>query len=182
MILSIHQPNFLPWYQYFKKIQSCDVFVILKHCQFEKNNYQNRFSFNNEWQTMSVNKGNDLLCEKLYTQPDYDWIKIKKRLFKYQKQLSFFDQCICKNLCDTNICIIQKICDILDIKTKIVFDYPTNFTSSERLLDICKTHKATTYLSGPSGKKYLNLNLFKDQNIQVEFFHSENKKHILEIL
>jgi hypothetical protein len=61
MILSIHQPNFLPWYQYFEEIQSCDVFVILKHCQFEKNNYQNRFSFNNEWQTMSVNKGNDLL-------------------------------------------------------------------------------------------------------------------------
>lgn len=182
MIISIHQPNFLPWYQYFKKIQSCDIFVILKYCQFEKNNYQNRFSFNNEWQTMSVNKGNDLLCEKIYTQPEYDWVKIKKRLFKYQKQLSLFDQCISKNLCDTNICIIQKICDILDIKTKIVFDYPTGLTSSERLLDICKHHKATTYLSGPSGKKYLNLDLFKNHDIQVNYFSCEDKRHILEMI
>jgi hypothetical protein len=182
MIISIHQPNFLPWCQYFEKISKSDIFVILKHCQFEKNNYQNRFYFNNDWQTMSVNKGNDIIIEKKYTQPNYDWNKIKKRLFKYQKQLSIFDECITENLSETNICIIKKICNILKIKTKIVCDYPSNLSKTERLLDLCKFYGAAKYLSGPSGINYLDINIFESEKIDVEFFKSDNKKHILEIL
>jgi hypothetical protein len=182
MIISIHQPNFLPWVQFFEKIEKSDIFIILKNCQFEKNNYQNRFLFNNIWQTMSVNKGNDFIFNKKYTQPEHDWTKIKKRLFKYEKQLSKFDNCISINLAETNICIIKKVCDILNIKTKIVFDYETELTKSERLVDLCKTYGASTYLSGPSGKKYLNIETFNEAKIKVDFFHSENKKHILEIL
>jgi len=182
MIISIHQPNFLPWYQYFEKISNCDVFVILKYCQFEKNNYQNRFFFNNDWQTMSVNKGNDPIIDKKYIQSNYDWNKIKKRLFKYEKQLSIFDNNITDNLAETNISIIVKICDILQIKTKIVYDYPSNLSKTERLLDLCKFYGASKYLSGPSGINYLNLNLFQDEKIDVKFFKSDNKKHVLEIL
>ena len=40
MRISIHQPNFVPWYPFFQKIQQCDKFIILTHCQFEKNGYQ----------------------------------------------------------------------------------------------------------------------------------------------
>ena len=51
MRVSIHQPNFVPWYPFFQKIKEVDVFVILKECQFEKNGYQNRFNFNDKWYT-----------------------------------------------------------------------------------------------------------------------------------
>ena len=46
MRVSIHQPNFVPWYPFFQKIKEVDKFIILKECQFEKNGYQNRFNFN----------------------------------------------------------------------------------------------------------------------------------------
>ena len=53
MKISIHQPNFVPWYPFFQKIQQCDKFIILTHCQFEKNGYQNRFNFNDKgWVTL----------------------------------------------------------------------------------------------------------------------------------
>ena len=182
MIISIHQPNFLPWYQYFEKIKNSDIFIILGHCQFEKNNYQNRFYFTDMWQTMSVNKGNELIINKKYTQPEYDWVKIKKRLFKYAKKLDYFDNCINESLFYTNVNLIKKICNLLDVKTQIIYDEPTNLNSSERLLQLCIKHKASVYLSGPSGKTYLDTNIFQQNNISVDFFHSDNKKHILEIL
>ena len=56
MIVSIHQPNFMPWYPYFQKMQQADIFVVLENCQFEKNGFQNRFNMNNTWYTMSTTR------------------------------------------------------------------------------------------------------------------------------
>jgi hypothetical protein len=38
----------MPWYPFFEKMQQADVFILLGHCQFEKNGFQNRFSINNK--------------------------------------------------------------------------------------------------------------------------------------
>src|SRR6185295_10483326 len=42
MIVAIHQPHFLPWQGYFERMQKADVFILLDHVQFERQNYQNR--------------------------------------------------------------------------------------------------------------------------------------------
>ena len=42
MIVSIHQPEHLPWLGYFDKARQADVHVTLDHVQFAKNNWQNR--------------------------------------------------------------------------------------------------------------------------------------------
>ena len=179
MKISIHQPNFMPWYPFFEKIEQADRFIILSHCQFEKNNFQNRFFFEDFWQTLSVKKGMDDIVYKQYNNVQYDWQKIKKRLFKYRYILDKFDDCIVDSLFVTNTNIILKICKILDIKTDIVMDYPSSFDKTQRLLELCKFYGASTYLSGPSGKKYLDEKIFTENNINIEYFHSENKCAIL---
>ena len=69
---------------------------------------------------------------------------------------------------------------MLDIETEIVLDYPTNLKGTDRLVDICKTMKATEYISGPSGKNYLELRKFGD--IKVTYHTNVLKRSILEIL
>ena len=47
MIVSIHQPQYMPWLPYFSKIASCDTFVFLDDVQFQKNGIQNRNQLKN---------------------------------------------------------------------------------------------------------------------------------------
>lgn len=42
MIIGIHQPHFFPWLGYLDRMCRCDLFVLLDHVQFERQNYQNR--------------------------------------------------------------------------------------------------------------------------------------------
>ena len=182
MKISIHQPNFIPWYPFFQKIEEADIFIILRNCQFEKNNYQNRFNANNQWYTMRVKKGLEDIKDKKYINPLYDWNKIKKGFPKIKNITENFDDCFSENLSETNSNIIIKACNLLNIKTKIVFDYPTPLKSTERLVDLCEHYEATEYISGLGGKKYLNLELFKEKNIKISFQKNLIKKPLFEIL
>src|SRR5450755_3257036 len=42
MIVSIHQPQYLPWIPYFSKIKQSNLFVVLDDVQYQKNGLQNR--------------------------------------------------------------------------------------------------------------------------------------------
>ena len=184
MIITIHQPNFFPYYPFFQKMEDANIFVILKHCQFEKNNFQNRFNKDDKWYTMSVNKGLDPIWTKTYLNPEKDWMRIKNMLPEYKNVLKIFDDCVDENLSRMNSNIIFRIRDILNIDTEIVFDYHTELKGTERLVDICLRNEATTYISGISGSKYLDLSQFDKNGIRVVFQDESKmiKKPIIDIL
>ena len=57
--ISIHQPVYLPWLGFIKKIMSSEIFVFLDDVQFEKNGWHNRnkikTSTGDIWLTVPVN-------------------------------------------------------------------------------------------------------------------------------
>lgn len=183
MKITIHQPNFIPWYPFFQKIQEADIFVLLTECQFEKGGYQNRF-FLEKWHTMSVQNKFEPIKNKQFINSKKDWNKIRENLKKYDKVLKLFDKHITDNLLETNISIINEIIKILDIKTKICLDYPTDLKSTERLIDICKKYNCDTYISGIGGKEYIDTKKFTDFNIKLEFQKEQEmiKTSILDVL
>jgi len=172
MRIAIHQPNFIAWMPYFQKIQESDAFVFLGHCQYEKGNYQNRFNVGDKWHTMQVSKGKlkDTILEKQYKDPLNDWIKI---LEKYPK-LNVFTEYINESLYNTNTEIIKRVCELMDINATFLEDYKTSFKGTQRLVDICLHYGAKEYLSGISGRHYLDVSLFKHHGIKV-VFQNENK-------
>jgi hypothetical protein len=184
MKIAIHQPNFFPWLPFFLKMQAADKFVILNHCQFEKNNYQNRFFYRDSWQTMSVHKGLDSIISKKYVNPIEDWSKIKKRLFDKSLLMNKFDHCITENLAITNSNLISAVASELKISTDILFDSETDLKSTDRLIWICKNLGADVYIAGSGGKNYMDLKKFEEANIEVIFQETsdQEKIHILDVL
>lgn len=182
MIITIHQPNFIPWYPFFQKIEQSDVFVLLGHCQYEKSGYQNRFNLENSWHTMSVNSGKHTIKNKTYVNHEKDWNKIKINLKKYATILDELDVHISNDLYQTNSSIIKHLIQKLGIKTKVVEDYHTDLTSSKRLLDICKRFEATTYIAGQGGKNYLDESIFKENGINIVYQEDYLKVHVLDYL
>jgi len=162
MTVSIHQPNFVPYYGFFQKMMQSDIMVIMCHCQFEKNNYQNRFK-THQWNTMRVSKKTEDIVHKKYLSPLTDWSK----MLETHPELEVFNDCINEELVSTNLSIILRAKEILNIKTMILIDGPTNLTGTDRLIDIVKRAGGDTYLSGISGRNYLDLPKFGD--IKVNF-------------
>ena len=131
---------------------------------------------------MSTKKGLTPINTKTYLNPQKDWNKIKTNLSQYKDILNQLDSCINDDLFLTNSKIIEKLTQMLGYNTEILYDYPTKLKSTERLVDICSHYGATEYLSGISGKNYLDLSLFKNKGIKVKFQENSIKTHTLELL
>ena len=59
----------------------------------------------------------------------------------------------------------------MGIDTKITWsdDYDPTGGKTERLVSLCKQAGATTYLSGPAARAYLEEGLFKSENIELQY-------------
>jgi hypothetical protein len=172
MILTCHQCNFFPYEGVIEKIRKSDIFVALGYVQFSRGNYHNRFRLHDRWYTMSVNQRLEPLVSKMYTDLN-DWQRIKRRLPQYAEILDEFDEDVevgCNVLVETNFRIIERICRKLGIHTMLVRDVPVDeVDASARLAELCRLHGAKTYLSGPSGLKYLNCDEFARRGVLVSF-------------
>lgn len=171
MRVAIHQPNFMPWLPFLDKLASVDVFVVMSQCQFDRRGYQSRFMQDGQWHSMSVLNKREPICMKRYLDPEYHWKVIKKQLPGFLRELVFFDACVSESLLEMNRGILLRAVGLFGIKTKIVDDFPSELTGTSRLVDLCKTHGATTYVSGMGAKDYMEMELFEEAGIAVEFLN-----------
>ncbi|MCM8819267.1 MAG: WbqC family protein [Candidatus Omnitrophica bacterium] len=193
MIVSVHQPQYLPWLGYFHKIANSDCFVFLDCVQYKKREFQNRNRIRTKdgwvWLTVPViskDKENQLICQ-VKINNDFPWqrkhlnsIKLSYKEAPYFfSYIGFFEEVYSKkwlNLIDLNLAIINFLLEKFSIKTPIKFLSQLNIksTKTERIIEICKSLGADTYLSGIGGKDYLDEELFKKNNIKLiyqEFKH-----------
>lgn len=182
MRVAIHQPNLVPWRPFFQKMAAVDYFVLLTFAQFNREHYQHRFKYQDKWYTMGVENVRHIapICARRYANPHEDWAKIKRRLPQYAAWFSQFDDCIQPQLCPTNCAIIYRMAAALGIKTNIILDPVPNSTGTDRLIEICRAVKATTYLAGRSGANYMEADKFKAAGIELEYQVVTDTRHVFE--
>lgn len=193
MIVSIHQPQFLPWLGYFDKIYKSDAFVFLDNAQYKKNEYQNRNKIRSKngtfWLTVPViiknrfgQKINEVEINNLvdWERKHIESIKQNYNKAKHFLEYKFFiDELYSKKwnkLVDINTFTVLSILKILGIERQIYFELQLNITESktDRLIEICKKLDADTYLSGIGAREYLEEEKFKNAGIKLvyqEFIH-----------
>lgn len=193
MIMSAHQPAYLPWLGYFDKIKRSDIFVFLDTVQYEKNSFTNRNKIKTKdgpiWLSIPVIKTNHLnkIMSEMIIDNTSHWQKkhISSIQMSYSKALNYKDlfpklrDLYDKNyesLVDATWDHLLFWLDILDIHTKIVKSSSLGIQSkkSDFVLDLCKAVGANYYISGMLGRDYLETNMFEKEGIKVEF---QNYQH-----
>ena len=190
MIISIHQPQYLPWLPYYSKIARSDIFVFLDDVQYQKNGFQNRNELKNSngrfWLTVPVSAHlGDKLNEVKIVNNGWPKKHVKSFSMNYAKS-SFFEYFIdqiqpileqeSKRLVELNIKIIDNICrQFFKINTRIIrqTDLELSGKGSKLILDICKKLGARKYLSGIGGKNYIDENEFEENGIEIDYMDNE---------
>lgn len=190
MIISIHQPQYIPWLPYFLKIAKSDLFVFLDSVDFQKNGLQNRNKIKTvhgrNWLTIPINHNSGQKISQTTTSVKVNWkrkhfqtLKIcygKSDFFSlYEPYLMSFYEQDWGNLADLNIALTLKMMVWLGIDTPTLksSDMGIKTTASELVLDICRKNGATKYLTGSGGRNYLVLDDFASAGIEVEFIDNK---------
>jgi hypothetical protein len=188
VILSAHQPAYLPWLGYFDKILRSDIFVYLDSVQFEKGSFINR----NKIKTAN---GPTMLTIPLKLQgykevgigdiqvdnsQNWQHKHLKSISLSYRKATRF-EECFSKleKLYKDKSDLLSDICltqlrfwlQEFSINTKVVCSrgLPVKSKKSDLVFDLCRHFIANDYLSGPLGKHYLKESDFFANDIKVTY-------------
>ncbi len=187
--IAISQSNYIPWKGYFDSINSVDEFVLYDDMQYTRRDWRNRNKIKTkdgtQWLTIPVEvKGKffQKINETKISDPKWGQDHWNTILHNYKKAPYFEEyrkivEAIYLNnneeyLSKINYLFIKTICDILGIKTALLWssEFELLDERNERLIDICKKRKATDYYSGPAAKFYMDEALFAKDNITVHYF------------
>ncbi len=185
--VAILQSNYVPWKGYFDLIASVDEFVIYDEVQFTKNDWRNRNRIKGPngicWLSIPVGPdinrrildvelpaGNWASKHWLTLQSNYGRARHFKSMAARLEPL--FLGKLPQSLSEWNRLLIQEICDILGITTRITSteSYTLEGDRSARLAAVCTQAGADCYLSGPAAKSYLDEEVFSTKGIRVEWF------------
>lgn len=187
MKVGIIQSNFLPWRGYFDFIRSVDLFIFHDDLQYTKGDWRNRNKIKTprgpEWITIPVSyKHKGQLIQETKIDDASPWLRrmlnrikesyrIAPHFEPYFTELTSLLESPAANISELNIRLIRWVCQHLQIQTQMRLsnEYRPQGSKTERLIDILKKVNATTYLSGPAAKVYLNQELFNESGIHLEF-------------
>jgi hypothetical protein len=191
--VAILQSNYIPWKGYFDLIAYVDEFIIYDEVQYTKNDWRNRNQIKTptglQWLTVPVKTKH---CSKQKVSEasiaNKQWqIKHWTSLENNYASSSFFKEIYCwlkplflertySFISEVNRVFIEAICSFLKINTKISCSSNFNLIGekSERLANICQESGATEYVSGPSAKNYIDLDVFNKNNIHITWFNYDS--------
>lgn len=193
MIVTIHQPDFLPWLGFFDRWHKSDLYIILDDVQFIRRGWHHRDKIKTKdgvtWLTVPViKKGRyDQLIRDVKIDNGTNWRhKHLKTIESNYNKAPNFEDCFRKIkeiydnkdlfLIDLNMNLLQWVANELGITTLSVFasDYHIKSTSTQRLLDLVESVDGSAYLTGLGSQDYLDESLFHKEKIKLvcqEFQH-----------
>lgn len=186
--VAIHQPECLPWLGFVDKIRQSDIFVLLDSVQFEKNYFQNRNRIRTaagvQWLTVPVlTKGqfgqaiNDV---RIRTAEPWQRRHCRGLALSYGRA-PFFDRYFpamsriyeqaWELLADFNVAVIDWLARAFGYERRFVLasSLSVEGKSSELLARLCVALDAGVYLSGVSGRDYLDETPFREAGIAVRY-------------
>jgi hypothetical protein len=187
--LAVVQSSYIPWKGYFDLINLVDEFVLFDDVQFTRRDWRSRNRIKTprgaQWLSVPVlSKGRRLqrIDETVVSEPDWGVAHWKAIAQNYAKARHFKDYkdrferiflgCRETLLSRINFLLIEEVCGVLGIKTRLTWSsqYPrTSKDKSERLVEFCRATGAGEYLSGPTARAYFDEGPFREAGVAVKW-------------
>lgn len=191
--VAIVQSNYVPWKGYFDLIRSVDEFILYDEVQYTRRDWRNRNRIKTpvgiQWLTIPVEvsgRYHQAISETRIA--DASWAKRHWKTLtqsygrapgfpEFSPMLEgFYSTTATDQLSVVNEALLRIVCGALGIQTK--FRQSSAFSldvddPTERLVSICRQACATTYLSGPAARSYLDEARFHDAGIDVAWMSYE---------
>lgn len=190
MLVTIHQPQFLPWLGYLDKIDQADLFVALDNVQFKKHEWQNRNRIRTaqgwQWLTVPVLHRFGQRVNDVGINATVNWKARHLRALElhyarapyrepYLGELRALYGDTWTNLSALNLAILRWLMRSFHIATPIhlASDHDLREDATDRLIDICRTVGAERYLCGPGADAYMDRPRFLASGLRLEmqYFH-----------
>lgn len=185
--VAVLQSNYIPWKGYFDIVHAVDLFVFYDDLQFTKNDWRNRNRIKGtqgpEWLTIPVGQDmNRLICEvelKDHSWQAKHWRTLQQHYGKcahFARYKAYFEDVYLgrrwTHLSMLNHALIQHIShEFLGLKTRFVDSrsYTLLGQKLDRLLDLVRQTDATSYLSGPAARDYIEPERFTALGIELRW-------------
>ena len=196
MILTAHQPVYLPWLGLFHKIALAETFVYFDQVQYLPKDWMNRNKIRTKsgsiWLTVPVlRKGyRDLKTSEIEINNSIDWQKkhLRSISLNYKKSpyfenyIPFFEDVYSKKwkfLGELNEYMLKWFLDELGIKVNFLNanDFKFQGEKSSLILNMCKELNASTYIFGVLGKDYADVQEFEKNKIGLIFQNYNHPKY-----
>ena len=200
MIVSIHQPNYLPWLGFFDKIKRSDLFVIFDDVQFPRGKkhfgHRNQIKTPNGTKWLSVpikNKSDMVSFNDTIINYDIDWHQEHLRLMElnykdspyfndYYQDLEYIIEGEYESLTELSTDLIRYFMSKLNIRTTIARSSELSSEyqkGSDKIFSILENVNATDYLtgSGPGSQRYIDEEEFKKREISLHWQNYECKEY-----
>ena len=196
MILTAHQPVYLPWLGLFHKIALAETFVYFDQVQYLPKDWMNRNKIRTKsgsiWLTVPVlRKGyRDLKTSEIEINNSINWQKkhLRSISLNYKKSpyfenyIPFFEDVYSRKwkfLGELNEYMLKWFLDELGIKVNFLNanDFKFQGEKSSLILNMCKELNASTYIFGVLGKDYADVQEFEKNNIGLIFQNYNHPKY-----
>jgi hypothetical protein len=186
--VAIVQSSYIPWKGYFDLIRAVDEFILLDDVQFTKRDWRSRNRIKTKdglaWLTVPVEskgKYDQRICDTVIAATDWavrHWRTLSSAYARTEAFATYapaFEAIFLSppsdHLSIVNRTLIEATCRAFEITTPIRWstDYESRPGRNERLIDLCVAAGATTYLSGPAARSYIDERAFADAGITVRF-------------
>jgi hypothetical protein len=186
--VAILQSNYIPWKGYFDLVNLADEFVLYDDMQYTRRDWRNRNRIKTpqglKWLTIPVEvkgKYHQKISETRISGTSWStkhWQTLTQFYSKaphYKVYANTFEDFYSNInddlLSEVNFKLLEIVSDMLGISTRIRWssDFELPDGRTERLMAICQQVGATTYLSGPAAKEYLDMRIAEEANVKVEW-------------
>lgn len=186
--VAIVQSSYIPWKGYFDLIHAVDEFILFDDAQYTRRDWRNRNQVKTRegpaWLTIPVKASGNYLAPIKDIEVDGDlWREKHWRTLvaSYSRAPHFHDYAETvealyrgtqRRLSHVNRAFLEAICGWLGIETRLTWsmDYELVEGKTERLVHLCRQAGATSYLSGPTARGYIEPALFEVAGISLSFF------------